>query len=109
MAPFSSFAAIIGPQCQLSSPCITLIMLQVFCSKCSDLRHPVPWEEGRKARICRSCHTVLTSQASSPTIQELPVRPKGLLEVRDAWLIQSSVYSYVCVCSSLVCFAHFVN
>ena len=100
MAPSAPFAAIIGPGCQL---CIThvpsagvlqqviiiiiiiIIIMQVFCSKCSDLRHPVPWEDGRKARICRSCHQVLTTQATSPTpVQELPVRPKGLLEVRDA-------------------------
>ena len=55
--------------------------LQVFCSKCSDCRYPLPWEDGRKARICRSCHHVLTSQANTQTITELPVRPKGLLEV----------------------------
>ena len=69
--------------------------MQVFCSKCSDLRHPVPWEDGRKARICRSCHQVLTTQTTSPTtVQELPVRPKGLLEVRNAWQYLKSL----CVC-----------
>lgn len=66
------------------SACLYVYMLQVFCSKCTEWRVAVPWEEGRKGRTCRSCHLLLTNRNSShqpPT--ELPVRPKGLLEVRD--------------------------
>jgi len=66
----------------------------VFCSKCSEYRHPLPWEDGRKARICRACYHVLTSQGPSQPINELPVRPKGLLEVpasspsvHSGWLV----------------------
>lgn len=66
----------------------------VFCSKCSEYRHPLPWEDGRKARICRACHQVLTSQGQTQQIHELPVRPKGLLEVpasspsvQSGWLV----------------------
>lgn len=56
----------------------------MFCAKCSDYRQPLPWEEGRKARICRGCYQVVTSQTpASPPTPELPVRPKGLLEVRE--------------------------
>ena len=27
----------------------------VFCGKCTEGRQPVPWEENRKARVCRAC------------------------------------------------------
>ena len=31
----------------------------VFCGKCTEGRHPLPWEEGRKARVCRACLQVM--------------------------------------------------
>ena len=56
----------------------------VFCAKCTDWRLPVPWDEGRKARSCRSCYHIITSRATThQQTTELPVRPKGLLEVRE--------------------------
>ena len=59
---------------------------QVFCGKCSDFKQPVPWEEGRKARICRSCHQLLNCKTSTQQpATDLTVRPKGLLEVREVF------------------------
>jgi len=34
----------------------------VFCGKCCDLKHPLSWEDGRKGRVCKSCHVLLTNQ-----------------------------------------------
>jgi len=53
----------------------------VFCGKCTEGRQPVPWEENRKARVCRACLQVLTSSVPIAPVPELPVRPRGLLEV----------------------------
>jgi len=53
----------------------------VFCGKCTENRHPVPWEDGRKARVCKTCYQVMTHSSCVAPIMELPVRPRGLLEV----------------------------
>jgi hypothetical protein len=65
--------------------------LQVFCGKCSEYKYPLPWEEGRKGRVCRTCHGVLAANNSGGNSQaaltaaaatlDLSSRPRGLLEV----------------------------
>jgi hypothetical protein len=63
---------------------------QVFCGKCSEYKYPLPWEEGRKGRVCRTCHGVLAANNSGGNSQaaltaaatlDLSSRPRGLLEV----------------------------
>jgi len=55
----------------------------VFCSKCSDLKHPLPWEEGRRGRVCRSCHALLNNQSQPSQPEAFTTRPKGLLEMGE--------------------------
>ena len=73
-------------------PCPPDTLLQVFCSKCSEQRLPLPWEEGRKARVCRACHQIITSSAPVTKVEELPVRPRGLLEVKIKLSIFFCIY-----------------
>ena len=70
-----------------------LNIFQVVCAKCSGQKHPLAYQENKVLRVCRSCHQVITlrnesesSNENKPMMQskdtmDLPVRPKGLLEV----------------------------
>ena len=68
----------------------------MVCAKCSGQKHPLTFEENNKScRVCRSCHQVITLRNESESIEtsqkpmmskdtmDLPVRPKGLLEVSN--------------------------
>ena len=66
-------------------------LFQVVCAKCSGQKHPMAFEDNKVLRVCRSCHQVITlrneseSNENKPMMSkdtmDLPVRPKGLLEV----------------------------
>ena len=38
---------------------------QVVCGKCSNQKYPLPFEDNKLSRVCRSCHQKLVQQKSS--------------------------------------------
>lgn len=63
---------------------------QVVCGKCSNQKYPLPFEDNKPSRVCRSCHQKLVQQRSaSPDKNDSDaentstsfIRLKGLLEV----------------------------
>jgi hypothetical protein len=64
---------------------------QVVCGKCSNQKYPLPSEDNKLSRVCRSCHQKLVQQKSaSPEKNDTDTennrtsitRARGLLEVR---------------------------
>jgi hypothetical protein len=63
---------------------------QVVCGKCSNQKYPLPFEDNKLSRVCRSCHQNLVQQKSaSPERSDCDAEsigngftlPRGLLEV----------------------------